>query len=139
MSDSTFRARITPSAATTSRIEEANKQTLKKSDSTANSTEIEVPYTEYKSQNGKPYIVDHYQIGDTWQDSDGGFKVEINTIDTYLREKIESGIMENSIPAIKEAIKKIEKACGVNKEDRTVNKIAKVSAYAEFLLKTRGL
>jgi hypothetical protein len=98
-----------------------------------------VPYTDYKSQNGRPYLVDYYQIGDTWRDKLGGFETEINTIDMYLKDKIENGIMDNSLEAVKIMIKKLEKQCGVNKEDRTVSKVSKLSAYAEFLLKTRNL
>lgn len=136
MADTTFRTKITPEATSA----EADVKAVK-SDTTPSSLtdNVPVPYTEYSSKNGRPYIVDYYQIGDTWRDSVGGFETEVNTLDMYLRDKIESGLMDNSTEAVKEAIKKIEKMCGVNKEDRTVNKIAKISAYAEFLLKTRKL
>lgn len=138
MSDSTFRSKITPTAA---QVEAGKEKPMGSPDTTPSSLtdHVEVPYTEYRSQNDKPYLVDHYEIGDTWQDGDGGFEYEVNTIDRYLNDKIESGLIDNKVGAIKEVIKKLEKQCGVNKEDRTVSKIAKMSAYAEFLMKTKRL
>lgn len=133
MSDTVFREKLTEATNT-----EEVAQVAQKSPSTS-VVDVEVPYTEYKSQKGRPYVVDYYQIGDTWQEKVGGFETEVNTLDMYLKDKIEEGLMENSVGAVKEAIRKIEKLCGVNKEDRVVSKIAKISAYAEFLLKTKRL
>ena len=136
MSDSTFRTKIEPVITT----EVANAK-QNKGDTTPSSItdSVEVPYTAYREKNGKPYLVDHYQIGDTWQEKLGGFETEINIIDMYIKDKIESGLMDSSLDAVRETIKKLEKQCGVNKEDRTVSKIAKLSAYAEFLMKTKRL
>ena len=136
MSDSTFRTKIEPSVSK----ENADKKSGTPDATPSSLTDhVEVPFTEYESQNGKPYLVDYYEIGDTWQDKLGGFETEINTLNLYLKDKIESGLIDNSLDSVKQVIKKIEKQCGVNKEDRTVSKISKLSAYAEFLMKTKGL
>jgi len=29
-------------------------------------TDVDVPYTEYSKENNHPYIVDHFELGDTW-------------------------------------------------------------------------
>ena len=136
MSDSTFRSKITPTTTTIDADAKAGTPDITPSSLTDH---IEVPYTEYKTKNENQYLVDHYEIGDTWQEKLGGFETEVNTIDMYIRDKIDSGLMDNSLAAVKETIKKLEKQSNVNKEDRTVSKIAKISAYAEFLMKTKRL
>ena len=39
-------------------------------------TGIEPPYLDYESVNGHPYLVDHFQLGDSWKDKLGGFEKE---------------------------------------------------------------
>lgn len=136
MSDTTFRTKVEPSGSEENADKKAKTPDITPSSLTDN---IEVPYTEYRKQHGKPYLADYYGLGDTWQDKLGGFETELNVLDMYIRDKIDSGLIENSLDSVKQVIRKIEKQCGVNKEDRTVSKISKLSAYAEFLMKTKGL
>jgi hypothetical protein len=96
---------------------------------------IEVPYTDYMDTTGHPYIVDHFSLGDSWDDPTGGFSKEVSTIEAYVQSKIKSGEVANSITAIKGVIKDMEKFNNLNKEERAVVKIEVLANYAEFMLK----
>ena len=69
----------------------------------------------------------------------GGFGKEIETIDSYLESQIKYGKIDNSVEAVKEALKKIEKMCGADKTERVTMRIEKIAAYAEFLNKTMDI
>jgi hypothetical protein len=105
------------------------------STSGGSNNEIEGPYTEYSKQYSHPYTVDHFQLGDTWDDPQGGFHNEVTTIEDYVSRKIESGEIANSKEAVKEMIKGIEKINNVKKEERAIVKIQTLSAYIDFLNK----
>jgi len=100
---------------------------------------VEVPYTDYETQNGKPFIVDHYGLSDRWKDYEGGFGEEIATIDGYIQGKITNGDLANSQSAIKEELKKIEKLTNMSKEERVVIKLGNISAYAKFLMEADNI
>jgi len=95
----------------------------------------EVPYTDYEKENGKPYVVDHFKLGDTWQETMGGFTKEITLIEEFLSDQIKKGDIPNNKEAVKDAIKKMEKLTGVDKNSRPVVKIEGLAAYVEFLMK----
>jgi hypothetical protein len=100
------------------------------------STDIEVPFTDYEGEHKHPFMVDHFKLGDTWAESLGGFTKEINLIEGYFKDKIQSGDMDNSVEAVKERMKGIYKLCGIDKTERTTMQIEKLAAYIEFLKKT---
>jgi len=95
-----------------------------------------VPYLDYEREHGHPYSVDYFKLGDTWEDPTGGFPKELSIIEEYMQEKIESGELANSVKAIEEEYKNLEKVTGVKKEERPVVKIETIAAYIEFLMKT---
>lgn len=99
-------------------------------------TGIEPPYLDYESVNGHPYLVDHFQLGDSWKDKLGGFEREINILEEYVKGKIQEGKTANSLEAVKEMIERIEKVCLADKTERATMKIEKMAAYVEFLAKT---
>lgn len=103
---------------------------------THQATEVEVPFTSYEEMNGKPYLVNHYQLGDDWNDSYGE---EADVLNTYLSEKIRKGELADSIPAVKEEIKSLERVNGIKKEERTVIRVGVLAAYARFLLEMDGI
>lgn len=102
-------------------------------------TDVEPPFTEYEKINKHPYIVDHFKLGDTWQDSLGGFDSEVRTIEDYFKGKIASGEMKNDIASVKDKLKGIYKLCGIDQTERTTMQIEKLSAYIEFLKKTDSI
>jgi len=103
------------------------------------STEVEPPYLDWEHEKGKPYLVDYFDLGEYWQDKVGGFEKEVATINNYVRDEIEQGRIDNSVEAVKNLLKKIEKQAGYDKTDRNVVKIAQMAAYTEFLYKTRDI
>jgi hypothetical protein len=100
---------------------------------------VEVPYMDYEVTHSKPFSVDYFELGDTWQDPDGGFTKEVGTIETYLQEEIKSGKLANSVTAIKEALKGIEKLNNVKKEERQIVKVGIVANYMRFLMDNKKL
>jgi len=103
------------------------------------SSEVEVPYTDYEGQNGKPFTVDHYELSDYWNDLEGGFGEEVATIESYMKSQIERGEIANSQKAIKLELKKIEKLTNMTKEERTTVKLGNIAAYAKFLMEANNI
>lgn len=104
--------------------------------STQDSTTVEPPFTEYEKINKHPYLVDHFKLGDTWQDKLGGFGDEVSSIEGYFKEKIQQGEIRNDVESVREKLKSIYKLCGIDKTERTTMQIEKLAAYIEFLRKT---
>jgi len=97
------------------------------------------PFLDYEEEKGKPYLVEYFDLGEFWQDKVGGFENEVQTINSYIKDEIEQGRLDNSVEAVKELLKGIEKQAGFDKTDRNVVKIAQMAAYTEFLYKTRNI
>jgi hypothetical protein len=95
----------------------------------------QVPYTEYRSKNGKPFMADYYNLGDNWE----VFNKEITTIEDYLQVRIENGELANDIDTIKKEIKKMEKLHNLKDEPRAVIKIGTIASYVDFLNDTEGI
>jgi hypothetical protein len=98
-------------------------------------SKIEVPYTDYEQQTNHPYLVDHFKLGDKWDDPQGGFPNEVRLIESYIQDKIKSGEVANSIKAIQGVIKDMEKFNNLKGEERAVVKLEVLSHYVEFLMK----
>ncbi len=122
----TFRTKQEPAVETSPKGE---KQAM------APTVKPEVPYTDYEKENSHPYIVDHFKLGDTWKETMGGFSKEVTLIEEFFSKQISKGDLPNNKRAVKEAIKKMEKITGVNKDARPVVKVENLAAYVEFLMK----
>jgi len=107
--------------------------------SNTQTADVEPPFTDYEKINKHPYLVDHFKLGDTWQDAFGGFDSEIRTIESYFKDKITNGEMKNDITSVKDKLKSIYKMCGIDPTERTTMQIEKLSAYIEFLKKTDNI
>lgn len=134
MSDSVFRTAAAPSPTTTS-----SDSSSPDTSGTNRSSGVEVPYLDYQNEHKKPFSVDYFELGNLWDDRDGGFKSEISIIEDYMYHLIGNGKISNSTGAVKEQIRSIEKQAGVNKTDTTVNRIAKITAFTKFLKDVEGL
>lgn len=98
-------------------------------------SKVEGPYTNYEQAHGYPYIVDHFKLGDSWAETQGGFPKEVSLIEEYITNKINSGDMPDNVDSIKDMIKKIEKVTNLDKNERPVVKVETIAAYVEFLMK----
>jgi len=134
MTDTVFREQ--PSGAEARPKQETTKSVDAKTDG---KTVIEPPFLDYEKVNGHPYLVDHFKLGDSWRDKMGGFGEEIEAIDSYLANQIKYGKIDNSVEAVKGALKKVEKMCGADKSERVTMRIEKIAAYTEFLNKTMDI
>lgn len=92
------------------------------------------PFTGYKDVKGKPYVAEYYQLGKTWDDPNGGFSEEISLIDTFFEDRIKKGELPNNVESVKEALRKMEKTVGVDKNERPLVKVEMISAYVKFLM-----
>jgi len=108
-------------------------------DATPIQDNIEVPYLDYETQNNHPYSVDYFKLGSTWDEPVGGFPHEIANIEDYVKEKVNRGEIANSVKAITNYFKELEKITNIKNEERAVIKVETLSNYIEFLRKTDGL
>lgn len=100
---------------------------------------IEVPYRDYQDNNGRPFVADHYQLGDTWYEPNGGFPNEVAAIEDYVENQIKRGEIANTQGDVKTLLKRLEKITNVDKESRSLVKVETIAAYVEFLRKTDTL
>lgn len=100
---------------------------------------VEPPFTSYRQVEGKPYTVEHFELGDYWNDPEGGFEEEIGQIEGYLKGKIERGEIADSVQAVKNELKQMMKINKLKDEQRTVVKMGTLAAYAKFLSETDNI
>lgn len=125
--ETTFRTASTPVADTgTTTIQAKPEQAV-------STTAVEVPFTDYARENAKPFSVEYFGLGDTWNEPTGGFPKEIETIENYFADRIADGEMANSVSAVKDRLKEILKITNMSKEERAVIKIETIAAYIKFL------
>lgn len=109
------------------------------SSDTSPKVDIEPPFTDYEKVHKRPYIADHFKLGDRWSDELGGFEHEVKAIESYFAEKINRGEMKNDTAAVREKVNSIYKLCNIDKTERTTMQIEKLSAYIDFLRKTDAI
>lgn len=134
MSDD-YRAKITSEAVTT---EVATPSEPKDKAVTQVPTNVEPPFSEYESKNGKPYPVDYFELGRYWNTGEIYTK-EVETISTYLNHLVNSGEINNTIDSVKSKLKSIEKMINVHPDDRAASRVGRVAAYMEFLIKADNI
>ena len=128
MSDTTYRTKITPAAAST------DVQAKVSTDVTQTPTSVEPPFSEYENKNGKPYAVDYFDLGRYWNTGELYTK-EIGSITEYMSHLVNTGEISNSIESVKNKLKSIEKMINVKSDDRKATRVGLVAAHVEFLLK----
>lgn len=102
-------------------------------------TSPELPYMDYGVEHSHPFLVDHYAIGDRWNDPVGGFPKEVDMIENYIQGKIKAGEIGNSLSDVKTLLKGMEKLNNLASESRLVVKLEILSNYVEFLMKNDKL
>lgn len=126
--DTTFRTKSEPS-------EPVTKIEASKDDSLHSTSEIEAPYTDYKTVNNHPYAVDYFKLGDNWE----VFSDEVKTIESFMKDKIASGDIANTRQAVEREIKAMEKLHNVKDDERSVVKVGVLAQYIKFLTNTRNI
>jgi len=100
---------------------------------------VDVPYLDYQKEHGKPFLVDHFQLGPTYADRDGGFSEELGSIEGYINDQIKSGEISNNQEAVRDLLKGLEKMTNIKGEPRAVIRLGVLSNYCKFLQSTRSL
>lgn len=90
----------------------------------------------YEMETQKPYLSEYFNVQETWNEPLAGFKEDFDVIDSYFKDKINHGEMEDTVEAVKEKLKWIEKMVNIDKTERTVMKIEKIKAFIRFLKET---
>lgn len=93
------------------------------------------PLIGYRAEKGSPFVVDHFQLGEYWNDPSASWESEVSAIEGYLSDLVEKGEIENSTKAARAEIKRIEKLTGIDKEARTAIKVATLAEYVQFIRK----
>lgn len=99
-------------------------------------SQVELPYLD---RTGKPFSADYFNLGDRWDDPEGGYGQEIAMIEDYFQDQIRSGEIANSQKAVEAKLKEIEKLHNLKTEERTVIKIGTIASYIKFLMETAGI
>lgn len=133
MTDNIFRTKqeSTPTEVKESSMKEGTTDTVSQ-------ISVEPPFTDYQTAHTDPFTVEYYDLGKYWN-TDEIYTKEVGVIEDFLRLKISRGEIDNSLEAVKEYMKRIERTAGVEKTDSTVVKVGKVSAYTEFMTKVNSL
>lgn len=96
---------------------------------------VEVPYTEYETENQRPYTVDYFDLGSFWERHADGYSKEVNFIEDYFNEKIKTGDIANDVSAVRNELRKIEKLTNIEDETRAAVRMGIVVAHIKFLSK----
>lgn len=115
---------------------ESEAKTQEKPSQVVPTSDVEVPYLDYKREHGEPYTVSHFELGKNWRDPIGGFPNEVSAIEDYFNDKISNGEMANSISAVKNRLKEMLKVTNMSKEERNLVKVETIAAYIKFLRET---
>ena len=141
MSDTVFRTRI--ETQTPQQVEASMPKAPKdKSVPRGVDTDVEPPFSEYETIKGKPFLVDHYELGMMWNEGDmysHGYADEMGDINTYLKHAIAQGDVNNTLDSVKGELKRIEKMVNVDKNARKSMRLGLVAEYVKFLLKSYNI
>lgn len=97
---------------------------------------VEPPYLDYEVTKGQPYLVDHFELGASWNDPVGGFAKELSIIEEYIGNEIRTGKIGNDIVSAKEILKQAEKMTNTKSETRPVVKLGVLAEYMKFLMES---
>jgi len=111
-------------------VEEVKVPEVKEATSSGVEEKVEVPYTD-----SQDFLEHYFELGTKWKDQDNVFLEDLAVIDQFFKLKIKNGELENSQPAVKDTLKKIEKLNNLKGEGRSVVKLEVIRNYIEFLLK----
>lgn len=93
---------------------------------------VDIPYTNYETEKGHPYSVDHFELGSFWNEGDA-FAEDVQDIESFIEERIKSGDWANTQGSVKENLRKLERMANVSKSTNTVLRIGTIRSYVNFL------
>ena len=93
----------------------------------------------YEMETHQPYLSEYFDVRETWNEPLAGFKEDFEVINSYFKDKINKGEMVDTVEAVKDKLKWIEKMANIDKTERTVMKIEKIKAFVKFLKETDNI
>ena|SRR3990167_10369208 len=85
------------------------------------------PLSLYERIRHKPYSVDYFDLGLSWQFSN--FPQEIETIENFVRDEIQKYSLENSTQSYRDILAKLESAIGIKPTERVWKKMDRLVGY----------
>ncbi len=117
--------------------QESTKQEVVSDPKRVVSTEVEAPFTEYQIEHKLPFTADYFEAKLTWDEKE--MVGDIESVESYLKELVLSGKLENSNKAAKEKLKAIEKMANIDKLESKAQRLVQLAEFVKYLktLETR--
>ena len=103
------------------------------------SVKVSVPelLVSYEEDQGKPYVAQYLELDTMWN-KDKGLERDIREIDSYLKDQVSKGKLDNSTKAANQFIKELERSAGLTRYESVNNRISKLLPYIDFKRFTNG-
>jgi hypothetical protein len=94
-------------------------------------TDVEVPFTMYKSKNKLPFTADYIGAKLTWDEA--AMVDDVSSVESYLTELVVEGELEDTSKAATEKLKALEKMAGIDKIESRAQRLIKLSEFVKYL------
>lgn len=112
---------------------------LEKAPATGSSPDVEVPVALRGEVTGTPYTAEFYEVTSIWDKPEMRMKQEVYAIDSYYKEKVERGVIEDGKKNYEKFIRGLEKAIGVSDLTPKGTRISKLFEYIKFMRKAEQI
>lgn len=129
MSDTTFKT-AEPAPAPQAEVKTASKPEV-------NTTPlVEKPFTLYQQENKLPLTADYFDVKLTWDEAN--MVGDIQAIESYMKQLVLSGEVEDSISKVRQKMKQIEKLANIDQLESTAQRIIRLSEFVRYLQRIEG-
>lgn len=88
-------------------------------------------FATYEADQKRPFMADYFEVPQVW-DKEPGMSRDIKEIEGYIRQQVSDKKIDNSIKAVKEFVKELERKAGLSRYESTPQRIVKLLAYLDF-------
>lgn len=99
----------------------------------------DVPFTSWNIEHKVPFSAEFFDVAKIYNEPGALFTKEIENINKYFEDKVAHGEIVDDAGAIRHRLREIERHIGIEKGERPVIRISKVSAYIDFLRDTDNI
>lgn len=85
----------------------------------------------YEQEHNRPLVAEYFGADSIW-DKEPSLKRDLQEIEAYLRNKVESNKLDNSVRAGQKFLKELEREAGLTTYESTSTRIAKLLAFIDF-------
>ncbi|HNQ31725.1 MAG TPA: hypothetical protein PKJ68_04550 [Candidatus Woesebacteria bacterium] len=119
--------------------QEAHREQPKSPPAATVDADVEVPFTSWKVAHKVPFTAEYFDVAKFYNEPGALFTEEAENINKYFEDKVTRGEIVDDAGAIRHRLKEIEKHIGIQKGERPVLRLSKVSAYINFLRDTDNI